>query len=710
MLFFSNNKVFSSLILLVSFFTPFTGACGLAALLVALIAAHALGFGKEQIQKGLLTYSVVLFGLGFGTNFEMGIAFVLLLIIGALLTLFLSVTLNAILNKKGLPALSLAFIISTGIIIVASKSFEGVGLTNRHIYWFNEMYSLGGSTLVNAIQQIENWTLPDFVAGFFRSMSAILFQVNIASGIILAIGLLIYSRIAFLLMLFGFTVAVAFNFSMGGFHQSDMTYYNMGTNFMLVAVALGGFYIIPSIRSFLWILITVPIAYLLVVGVGSITYKVGVPVFSLPFCLVVILFLYMLQLRNKASKLVLTPIQYYSPEKNLYRYLNGKERMLNKFYYHIYLPVMGEWMLSQGHDGSITHKGEWSKALDFVILDDEMKTFNGAGNLPEHFYCYNKPVLAPADGIVQDIVDHVDDNEIGKNNTAQNWGNTIIIKHTEGLYTKLSHLKKNSFKTSKGAYVKRGDIVASCGNSGRSPEPHLHMQVQATPYIGSKTLNYPVAYFNSRKDNSIDLKNFSIPQEGSFVSNIVPNNQMQEAFNFQPGYCVSVKADGYESEEWETVTSFYNEPYLYCKKHNAYAYFLNNGTVFYFTNYFGPKNTLLYQFYLCAYKVLLSSDKPILVKDNYPIDVFGVNPVKWIQDLLSPFYIFIKMKFEGHVQVSKDMLGSGSIHYSSKQVQQLFGWPKEKRNFEMEINNGQLQSFTSTFKSKKILVTCVSEN
>ena len=107
--------------------------------------------------------------------------------------------------------------------------------------------------------------------------------------------------------------------------------------------------------------------------------------------------------------------------------------------------------------------------------------------------------MAPADGIVQEIIDHIDDNEIGKNNTAQNWGNTIVIKHAEGLYTKLSHLKKNSFKTSKGAYVKRGDIVASCGNSGRSPEPHLHMQVQATPYIGSKTLNYPLAYFKTRK-------------------------------------------------------------------------------------------------------------------------------------------------------------------------------------------------------------------
>jgi len=710
MLFFSKNKIFSLLILLVSFFTPFTGASGLTALIVALVAAHALGFGKEQIQNGLLTYSVVLFGLGFGTNFEMGAAFILLLIIGALLTLFLSVSLNAVFNKKGLPALSLAFIISTGIIIVASKSFEGIGLTQRHIYWFNEMYALGGSTLVNAIQQIENWTMPDYVAGFFRSMSAILFQVNIATGIILAIGLLIYSRIAFILMLLGYTVAIAFNFAMGGFHPTDMTYYNMGTNFMLVAVALGGFYLIPSIRSFLWILITVPIAYLLVVGVGGVLFKIGVPVFSLPFCLVVILFLYMLQLRSKESKLVLTPVQYYSPEQNLYRYLNGKERSLNKFYSHLFLPAMGEWMVSQGHDGNMTHKGEWSKAFDFVILDNEMKTYAAPGNLPEHFYCYNKPVLAPADGMVQEMVDHVEDNEIGRNNTGQNWGNSIVIKHAEGLYTQLSHLKKHSFKTSKGAYVKRGDIIALCGNSGRSPEPHLHLQVQATPYIGSKTMDYPIAYFNSRKNNGFELKSFALPEEGNFVSNVAVNLQLQQAFNFQPGYCILARADGHETEEWETLTSFYNEPYLYCKQYNGYAYFINNGTVFYFTNYFGPKNTLLYQFYLCAYKVLLSSDKNIIVKDNYPIHLFGIHPVRWLQDLLSPFYIFIKMQYECCVQPSQDILSSGNVRCNSKQVQQLLGWPQEKFRFEMEISNGQLQSFTSTSGNKKLQVTCVAEN
>ena len=60
--------------LIVSFFSPFAGASSLVAVTVAILAALALGFGKEQVQNGLLTYSVVLFGLGFGTNFEFGAA------------------------------------------------------------------------------------------------------------------------------------------------------------------------------------------------------------------------------------------------------------------------------------------------------------------------------------------------------------------------------------------------------------------------------------------------------------------------------------------------------------------------------------------------------------------------------------------------------------------------------------------------------------
>ncbi|MFT2588467.1 urea transporter, partial [Escherichia coli] len=86
------------------------------------------------------------------------------LIVGALLTFFISTALNAALNKRGLPALSLAFIISTALLIVASKSFSGIGLTVRHIYWYNEIYALGGNKLINLLTNIETWNIPDFVA------------------------------------------------------------------------------------------------------------------------------------------------------------------------------------------------------------------------------------------------------------------------------------------------------------------------------------------------------------------------------------------------------------------------------------------------------------------------------------------------------------------------------------------------------------------
>jgi len=67
----------------------------------------------------------------------------------------------------------------------------------------------------------------------------------------------------------------------------------------------------------------------------------------------------------------------------------------------------------------------------------------------------------------------------------QNWGNSVIINHLNGLYTQISHIKKIVF----GKYwrlCKKGALIASCGNSGRSPEPHIHFQAQHVPVLGLK--------------------------------------------------------------------------------------------------------------------------------------------------------------------------------------------------------------------------------
>ena len=710
MLFFSKDRFFSILILAVTFFIPQTGLSGLLAVLIAISGAYLLGFDQSLIKNGLLGYSALLFGLGFATNYETGTAFYLLLLLGSLLCLLLSQSISSKLNSKGLPGLSVSFILTTWIVILAARQFSAIGLTQRHIYWVNETYSIGGEYLVNLIQSIENWKIAPYVSGFFRSMSAIIFQGNIAAGIILSIGLIFYSRISFVLMVYGYAVAIIFNHLMGGFQNGNLSYYNMGTNFMLVAVALGGFYIIASLRSFLWILATVPIAFLLVTGLGSAFYIFGLPVFSLPFCIVVILFLYCLQLRKNPKRLMLTPIQYYSPEANLYRYINGRERLISNQYIHLSLPFLGEWMVSQGYDGNITHKGEWSKALDFVILDGEMKTYKNPGRQCEDFYCYGKPVLSPADGIVEEITDNVVDNEIGQNNTLQNWGNTIIIKHANGLYSKLSHLKMNSIKCAKGSYVKKGEILALCGNSGRSPEPHLHFQVQSTPYIGSKTLAYPVSYFNQKKDTDSSIMHFTTPVEGTFVSNITINHALQEAFNFQTGFTMIASSDNNQKETWEIVTNIYNESYFYCSESNAYAYFINNGSSFYFTNYYGPKQSLLYYLYLSAYKVLFSSQNNYNISDNYPINIFGNTALKWLQDFTAPFFIFLQMNYSSKISGNENLLSNDNITITSEQRKKTFLFEKHISSSEVIIINNRIQSFTYKTDNKNITIQCKEEN
>ena len=51
-------------------------------------------------------------------------------------------------------------------------------------------------------------------------------------------------------------------------------------------------------------------------------------------------------------------------------------------------------------------------------------------------------------------------------------GNVMIIDHGFGLYTIYAHL--NDFVANKGDFVKKGDIIAHVGKTGRVTGPHLH--------------------------------------------------------------------------------------------------------------------------------------------------------------------------------------------------------------------------------------------
>lgn len=706
LLFFSNNKIFGFLLLLVSFFNPYAGLTGLIAAVISITMAFYTGLNLMLVRDGLYSYNAVIIGLGMGTLYNFSAAFFLLLFIFVVFSVIISALLHHFSGKYGLPFLTVPFVLCFWLLMLVTKDFSSIHFTYRNIYWINDLYALGNRWLVGFIMYLENMPMPELVSAFFRAMSSLYFQNNILAGMLITLGMLVHSRIIFTLIIFGFVAAYGFNHIV---NADGVNNHLMGINYILVSVAIGGFFTIPSAKTYLWVLISVPITFIIVTGLGKIIGHWNLPVYSMPFSITTICLLFFFSLKSGAGSVVLTPWQYYSPEKNLYNYLNNKNRLLHDYKIRLQLPFIGNWMVSQGYNGSITHKGEWSKALDFIIVDSQLKTYAAPGSVPEDFYCFGKPVLAPGDGFVQQVLDHLDDNEIGRINKQENWGNSIVIKHAEGLYTKISHLKKNSIKVQAGDYIKRGDIIASCGNSGRSPEPHLHFQVQATAHIGSKTLAYPFAFFIREKNGHKEPMEFAVPQETDIVCNAAPEKSLQKAFEFSPGYNMLVTADTLPEGKWEVFTDAWNNSYIYCHNCKAMAYFKQNENLFYFTSFSGDKNSLLYYFYLACYKVYYTTTPVLTATDVFPLQLNRSTALQWLQDFISPFYIFSKLLYQSDSKAASNDFLNPSYIIQSTETMEVMGTRKAVNQFSVVVKDNRIVSFSFNKNNKTINAICTTK-
>ena len=217
--------------------------------------------------------------------------------------------------------------------------------------------------------------------------------------------------------------------------------------------------------------------------------------------------------------------------------------------------------------------------------------------------------------------------------------------------------------------MQKGDQVATCGNSGRSPEPHIHFQVQVNPYIGSKTISHPISYYIERKDNKFLFRSFSIPNEGDLIRRVETTRLIKEAFNFVPGeeinFLVRIKNGKEERVKWEVLVNIYSQPYLYCHNTKSVAYFVNNETVHYFTDFYGDRQSLLYYFYLGAHKQLLGFYLDMEITDRLPLDGFYNGGLKFLQDIIAPFYIFLNTEFSSRFTAVDDVYHPTQIQIKS---------------------------------------------
>ena len=73
------------------------------------------------------------------------------------------------------------------------------------------------------------------------------------------------------------------------------------------------------------------------------------------------------------------------------------------------------------------------------------------------------PIVASAGGVVS------------RAGWDSQYGNVVEINHAEGFKTRYAHASQIVVRT--GQTVKRGDVIAKVGNTGRSSGPHLHYEV-----------------------------------------------------------------------------------------------------------------------------------------------------------------------------------------------------------------------------------------
>jgi murein DD-endopeptidase MepM/ murein hydrolase activator NlpD len=160
-------------------------------------------------------------------------------------------------------------------------------------------------------------------------------------------------------------------------------------------------------------------------------------------------------------------------------------------------PLAGEWYVYNGGRSVLLngHSPNESNAVDFQRLGANGRTHTGGAGAPLTDYAgFGMPVLAPTDGRIVEVTDDYADTPPGTNGDH---ANNLVMDIAGGRYLVLGHLKQGSVTVHVGDVVRRGQPLATVGNSGHTNEPHLHAQIQDSA-TGREDADrtYPIVFRN----------------------------------------------------------------------------------------------------------------------------------------------------------------------------------------------------------------------
>lgn len=176
------------------------------------------------------------------------------------------------------------------------------------------------------------------------------------------------------------------------------------------------------------------------------------------------------------------------------------------------LPFEGPWVTVRTPAARVpshgTHFGGQTFAFDFVAVGPRRRTATVrdwrtvlATEPVDRFVGFGMPILAPADSRVVAVhdgeVDHAarrspllllpyaltQGARLRQGLRAVTGNHVVLALEGQEVFLLLAHLRRGSIDVAPGARVGAGDQVGTCGNSGNSTQPHLHVQAMDCSFL-----------------------------------------------------------------------------------------------------------------------------------------------------------------------------------------------------------------------------------
>ena len=538
---------------------------GMAAVVTAALLSHFFALPEDTRRAAFV--NALLTGLALGAFQPVSWAGLAALILAAAAATWLTAALVPLLWRGGeLPALSLPFTLALWLWLpTLPAATPALGL-------------LPDTTLA-----------PGMAADFLKSLGWIFLSPHPWAGAMIFAALALASRWLAWLAAAGFAAGYAVLAVWAPYAEVPP----LGFNFALAAMAVGGIYAAPGLGAFLLALFAAVLAALVGLVLSAWLGPLGIYPLSAPFIIAALTVLAGARLAGRGINLSLA--RPALPEQHAEAVRLEAVRLGPRGSVPLAAPFLGEWQVYQGFDGEHTHRGPWRHGLDFFIVESG-RSFSGEGKALADYHAFGLPVLAPAAGEVAATRDGIADNLPGEVNTRENWGNYVLIRTPGGAHVLLAHLRQGSVTAVPGAWVNAGDAVGACGNSGRSPQPHLHLHVQDGRTLGSPTRPFHLTNLLLREVDGAAWWPAHLPAQGERVSPAHADPALARALVLPAGRRLyfEMRENGGPWREWEAeVTITLAGQTRLAATGGASAAFVHTGAALVFFDRAGPADPWL---------------------------------------------------------------------------------------------------------------------